>query len=899
MVRRVTLRALLGVVLTLTTSLTCDEGAGPDPNAVARVVITPDTGSIDTGDSLRLTAVAHNAHGDALSGKTITWSTLDATLVAVSSGGMVHGRWPGQARVVATSEGKSDTATLHVIPKISRVLITPAVDTLTSLFDVVPLSVHAFIDTQPYAGGSYGWDVSNPSVGQLIASGPDSLRTFQALANGATFVRAFEAGGARDSARIVVRQRPKTIYFAQQLRAYRACPLRLTVLVVDSLNFPVTDAIVTWSSSDTTLARIDSSGLVTPLATGSDTIVVQVGSLSRSAELTIAAAPSVTLQTFGVIGPVTTVGRGQYALGRASTGGGSTDAPARFSVVSSDTTILAVPSDTSVLPGWLDIALLRLVGRRNGAVTLTPYLCDVPGSPVAFTVTRPKLRLIGDVLTAARIDDPPAALTVQTRDSTDAWLYPADPVTVLLTGTDATVLRPDSGSRHLAAGTPSALVFFTFPDSGSTRLVVRDSAGLYLSDSTALIHVAYPPIYFADYLSYVSVSDTLRVGMRQRVYPPYQHSQVVLDRLVVGAPLSIQLSTNDSTIVGVSPDSVSIPLGGSGAPIDITGGDVLGTATITARASRHIDGHLVVTTDRPTVQIPIFNTKVYPTDSLPIQLFAMDAATLAPGYATEKVTFTLSASDTSVVSIDSTTLTIPAGTRMSAIAWAHFKGFGTTTFTATDPRVTSYAYAPGTGPFPITVIAPYLATQESTVSLGVRQNREVFVVVNGPYQGGLVVHVRQRHPTTLSLSDTTITIGAYPNHGSVLTTGTASGVDTVVVSAAGFKPDTTIITVGTPTIGIPQWPPSLAVRDSFPLFLQTQAPDGTGRVTADTVALTLAPNSNIEFHLDGAVISTLTIPAGQYISPFFYVKAKGPGTGSVTVTAPSYIPLTKSVTISP
>jgi hypothetical protein len=893
----VSIRAAFPVVLAAAVSLTCSEGAGPDPNAVASVVITPGTGSLDTGDSLQLSAAVRNADGVNLTGKTIVWTTLDASLVNVGASGLVHGRWPGLARIIATSEERSDTAFLQVAPKITSVVITPAVDTLSSLLDVVAMRVQAFIGSQPYPGGSYGWTLSDASVGRLIASGPDSLRTFQALANGATFVHAFESRGARDSARIVVRQRPKNIYFAQQLRAYRACPLRLTVLVVDSLNFPVTDAIVTWSSSDTTLARIDSSGLVTPLATGSDTIVVQVGSLSRSAELTIAAAPSVTLQTFGVIGPVTTVGRGQYALGRASTGGGSTDAPARFSVVSSDTTILAVPSDTSVLPGWLDIALLRLVGRRNGTVTLTPYLCDVPGSPVAFTVTRPKLRLIGDVLTAARIDDPPAALTVQTRDSTDAWLYPADPVTVLLTGRDATVLRPDSGSRHLAAGTPSALVFFTFPDSGSARLVVRDSAGLYLSDSTAVIHVAYPPIHFTDYL--YSSNDTLRVGMRQRVYPPNQHTQVVLDRLVVGAPLSIQLSTNDSTIVGVSPDSVSIPLGGSGAPIDITGGDVLGTATITARASRHIDGHLVVTTDRPTVHIPIFNTEVYPTDSLPIQLVAMDSATLAPGYPTEHVTFTLSASDTSVVSIDSTTLTVPAGTRISAIAWAHFKGLGTTTITATDPRATSYAYAPGTGTFPITVIAPYLATQESTVSLGVRQNREVFVVVNGPFQGGLVVHVRQRHPTTLSLSDTTITIGAYPNNGSVLTTGTASGVDTVVVSAAGFKPDTTIITVGAPTIGIPQWPPSLAVGDSFPLFLQTQAPDGTGRVTADTVALTLAPNSNIEFHLDGAVISTLTIPAGQYISPFFYVKAKGAGTGSVTVTAPNYIPLTKSVTISP
>ena len=85
----------------------------------------------------------------------------------------------------------------------------------------------------------------------------------------------------------------------------------------------------------------------------------------------------------------------------------------------------------------------------------------------------------------------------------------------------------------------------------------------------------------------------------------------------------------------------------------------------------------------------------------------------------------------------------------------------------------------------------------------------------------------------------------------------------------------------------------------FRYSFQTQAPDGTGRVTADTVVLTLAPNANIEFHLDGAVISTLTVPAGSYYAPFFYVKAKAAGTGSVTITAPNYTPLTQTVTVAP
>jgi hypothetical protein len=278
-------------------------------------------------------------------------------------------------------------------PKITTLTVTPALDTLTALGATVAVTVHASIGSKGYSDVSYTWELTDTTVARLLPYyGSDSVRTVQAWKNGTTFLRIREAGGAVDSARIVVRQRPKNIYFAQQLRAYRACPFRLTAFVVDSLNSPVADANVTWSSTDTTLARIDSSGLVTPLAPGSDTIVVQSGSVSRRAELTIGVAPSATLQISGVASRVTTVGRGQFAAAFGSLGGGYTNAPARFSVVSSDTTILAVPSDTSVrLGGQPEFGPLRLVGRSLGTVTLTPYLCDVPGASVGLTVTPPVL----------------------------------------------------------------------------------------------------------------------------------------------------------------------------------------------------------------------------------------------------------------------------------------------------------------------------------------------------------------------------------------------------------------------------------------------------------------------------------------------------------------------------
>jgi hypothetical protein len=894
-------RADLAVLIAAAISLTCGgETSGPDPNAVARVVISPDSGAIDTGDSLPFTAAARNASGADLSGKTIVWSTLDATLVGVTGSGMVHGHWPGTARVVATSEGKADTAQVRVKAKITSITVTPGLDTLHSLRATMNLVVQASIDTQSYTGGSYTWQIVDTTVAAVSGLSPDATHAgIIARANGTTFVQVVEARGARDSARIVVHQRPKTIIVVPpQLRGYRACPFPVTVFVVDSLGSPVANVRVTWSSMDTTLARIDSSGLVTPLAPGLDTIVVQAAPVSRSAPLTIGIAPSVTLQTLGAASPVTTVGRGQFALGIGSLGGGSSDAPARFSIVSSDTTVVAVPSDTSVSAGQSSFGPLRLVGRKIGTVTLTPYLCDVPGSSVGFTVTRPVLGLSGAPATTARTDDPPASLAVLTRDTTGALQYVADPVTVQITSTNATVLAPDSVYYHVPAAHFRADFGFTYPDSGSARLIITDSAGLYLSDSTPVVHVLYPPIYFSDYLN-SAFGDTVRMGMRQRAYPPNQRPQVVLDRLVVGAPLSIHLSMSDSTIAHITPDSVAIPVGGSGAPIDIAGGDARDTATLTAHATRHLDGHLIVIVDRPKVTIGTFNGGAFPGESIFVQVAAWDSATFAPGYPTEDVTFNLSASDPSVVSTGSTTVTIHAGTAASATIGLLAKGPGTTTITAYDPRVAAYAYAPGTTT-PITVVAPSVST-DSTISLGIQQNWNLNVVENGPHPGGNVVHVQQRNPAVLLLSDTVLTIGVGGNYASLMLTSTASGVDTLIFSAAGYAPDTSIATVGLGKILLGSWPStSMAVGDSVPVYFYIGAPDGTQRVTADTVTFTLAPNANIEFHQDGAVITTVTIPAGdQYTQPFFYMKAKAAGTGSVTISAPNYTPLTQSVTIAP
>ena len=886
-------------------SLTCGESSGLDPNALASVVITPDTGVIDTGDSLHFSAVARSSAGTDLRLKIITWSTLDATLVTVSGAGTVRGRWPGVGRVVATSEGKADTARVHVTPKITSIDLVPALDTLRSLGDQLALNVVAYIDTQQYAGGTYTWDRSDTTFTFFVTGAPTSrVATVRARKNGTTTVRVQEARGASDSARVVVRQRVTQFQWlgggGPPTQAYRGCPLGTNLVGVDAHGSVVGDAVLQWTSTDTTVARVDATGVITLVAVGTDTIVVSADGLSYRFPLSVVAAPAMPLYVVGVNGEVTsTLGQKQYAIAQGRLGGGAGPiAPARFRVVSSDTAVAVVtPADTTVPVGFPFFSdPVRIIGRDVGDVTFTPYLCDVPGPPLSFKVTRARLRLVTGLPAQARTDDPPQLQLIYTQDSAGVIHRPAEPLTVRATTTDTTVMRADSSPRHLAVGSPATFVSVSFVEPGLARLVVSDSAGVYLPDSSTLVQLAYPPLYFGE------LGDTLHLGMRQRAFPAWDPTYVYVDRVVAGAPLPVTMTSSDTALARVIPDSVNLPVGNTGVPIDFASGETRGIATITAHAFRHRDTSAVVAVGRPAVQVSQIGGVFYPGDPPGlIQVIATDSATGTPRVAGESVTFNVAASDTAVIALDSTVLTIPAGQVVSPNSAAlSFKGPGTAFITASDPRAAPYAYAPGAS-FSVTVIEPKLLAD--TVSLGVDQQWGFTVRVEGVLrQGDVVVHLANTNPTVAALLDSTLTLTPALNIAGLGVNGLAPGTDSVIVTAPGWVLDTGIIVVGQGTTDLVDWPPiyGLAVGQTAPLYLLIVGPNGQTRVSAVTKQFTLTANGNIEFSDNGGVpITTVTVAAGQTASSQFWVRGLAAGTGTVTITAPNYAPVTKSLTVAP
>ena len=82
---------------------------------VESVVIEPPTVSVGIGGEVTLAATALNASDQPVSGQTIDWSSLDQGIATVTQSGVVHGVSAGSARIVASTAGHADTATVTVI----------------------------------------------------------------------------------------------------------------------------------------------------------------------------------------------------------------------------------------------------------------------------------------------------------------------------------------------------------------------------------------------------------------------------------------------------------------------------------------------------------------------------------------------------------------------------------------------------------------------------------------------------------------------------------------------------------------------------------------------------------------------------------------------------------------
>jgi alpha-tubulin suppressor-like RCC1 family protein len=143
------------------------------PAPVASVTVIPAASTLVVGETVQLMAIARDAAGNALIGRTVRWTSSDTLVATVSGSGLVRSATPGSATITATSEGRSGTAAVTVNPPapVASVTIAPASATVV-VGGTVPLTA----TTKDAAGNvltgrAVAWTSSDAAVATVSGTG--------------------------------------------------------------------------------------------------------------------------------------------------------------------------------------------------------------------------------------------------------------------------------------------------------------------------------------------------------------------------------------------------------------------------------------------------------------------------------------------------------------------------------------------------------------------------------------------------------------------------------------------------------------------------------------------------------------------------------------------------------
>jgi uncharacterized protein YjdB len=256
----------------------------PPPAPVASVSVTPPTAEVQTGGTVQLTATPRDAAGNPLTGRTVTWTSSNTAVATVDANGRVTAVSPGTATITATSEGRTGTSTITVVAPppapVATVAVTPSTGTLdpggTLQLTATPRDAAGNVLT----GRTVTWTSSNTSVATVDANG-----RVTAVGPGTATITA-TSEGRTGTAAITVRTPPPTVATVTVTPAnpqlLEGRTVRLTATARDAAGNVITGRTVTWTSSNTNVATVDATGLVTAVRRGRATITATIDGVTGS-----------------------------------------------------------------------------------------------------------------------------------------------------------------------------------------------------------------------------------------------------------------------------------------------------------------------------------------------------------------------------------------------------------------------------------------------------------------------------------------------------------------------------------------------------------------------------------------------------------------------------------------
>jgi uncharacterized protein YjdB len=255
---------------------------------VAQVRVTPSNGSVAEGASFQLTATALDASGGTLSGRVITWATSNASIAVVSSTGAVQGMSAGTATITATCEGVRGSASITVtLVPVSSITVTPSNPTVIvgAVFQLDATLRDASGDV--LNGRTVTWSSDLPTVATVSALGMVTAVTVGTATITAT------SGGVTGSTTVTVSPVPvaSVEVSPSSVTLVARQSTQLVVTARDALGNVLSGRTSTWSSSNTAVATVSATGVVTGVSPGAVTISASVDGVTGFSTVSILPVP--------------------------------------------------------------------------------------------------------------------------------------------------------------------------------------------------------------------------------------------------------------------------------------------------------------------------------------------------------------------------------------------------------------------------------------------------------------------------------------------------------------------------------------------------------------------------------------------------------------------------------
>ncbi len=246
----------------------------------ATVVIQPATATLASiKDTLLLSATVRNSRGNLIQNPAITWRATNPAITRVDTvpRPLAVAVGVGTVRIIAVAGSVADTSVVTVTNAPTFLDITRAADTLTSIWDSLPVPaviLNARGDT--LAATSVQWSSDAPLIGSVNGAGLVVARD-----TGQTVIRARYVSAAGDTLRDTLAVRvfnlPASVTLSDDLDTLTAVgqSLGYTGAVRNARGNPVAGYTIAWSSSNPAAVTVSPGGVATAAGLGSAFVIGQ------------------------------------------------------------------------------------------------------------------------------------------------------------------------------------------------------------------------------------------------------------------------------------------------------------------------------------------------------------------------------------------------------------------------------------------------------------------------------------------------------------------------------------------------------------------------------------------------------------------------------------------------